>query len=706
MSQKNLLKKLIKVILIFIFIFLFRRILKFVHKINLIFYHEKAINKRKLNSKQNPKISVIIPVYNGGKYLNYSLKSVQNQKMKDIEIIIIDDNSSDDSLKIIYSYMKNDERIRLIENKVNRKILFCKSIGALNSKGKYIIELDQDDMFIRNDAFDIIYNESERYELDILSFKHVSGDNPFQRFKRKNYINSEIKVIKQPKLKLSMFNTYIYLLWGNLIRGDLYKKVIYNLWPIIISYKIIFQEDFLITFFALIYARKSKMIKDRILFHYKNLKSASKGYKNNSEYFLSVIFAGNIFYDYHIDYNPLDFPILINYINYLNKHFQIAKNLYPSLFNFFFGKILSNSHLGFKFKNDLMIKFNISENCDSYPYLNCNQRLFLKEIMNNKSNSLKQTNPIIRLSILIIFHSNFDNVSKLIKSLKEQNFDSFEIILIFDNIEKNSFNLIEKYLHKNHHIKLITNKIQKGILSLVSEGVTISKGKYLMVLDENCYFLENNALKTIYDEIEKDESNILEIYFYRKFPNNYTNLYKCKHFSSKFNLTHIKYNLDYNEIDVNKELLANKIINTNYFKNCLKKYKLNKINEIIDNYYNEIFLFILESNTYKYKHTSLVKLYKNDSDFDKFKFNDFISKEQIMKEIIFKINFFFENSEDTYEAKEKVLNELLRDLSIIFNKFSKVSESSIKLLNKFMNCNNISNTNKNILQFYYKSLIN
>ena len=86
----------IKVILIIIFIFLFRRILKFGHKNNLILYH----NENELNLKHIPKISVIMPIYNGGKYLNYSLKSVQNQKMKDIEIIIIDDNSSDDSVKI------------------------------------------------------------------------------------------------------------------------------------------------------------------------------------------------------------------------------------------------------------------------------------------------------------------------------------------------------------------------------------------------------------------------------------------------------------------------------------------------------------------------------------------------------------------------------------------------------------------------------
>ncbi len=56
------------------------------------------------NAVNFPKISVIIPVYNGGKYLKYSLRSVQNQKMKDIEIILVDDNSSDDSLNINYLF--------------------------------------------------------------------------------------------------------------------------------------------------------------------------------------------------------------------------------------------------------------------------------------------------------------------------------------------------------------------------------------------------------------------------------------------------------------------------------------------------------------------------------------------------------------------------------------------------------------------------
>ena len=94
--------------------------------------------------------------------------------MKDIEIIIIDDDSNDDSLDIIIYFMKKDKRIRLIKNKENRKILFCKSIGVLNSKGKYIFVLDQDDMLITDDAFDIMYNECEKYKLDLLRFNHKS----------------------------------------------------------------------------------------------------------------------------------------------------------------------------------------------------------------------------------------------------------------------------------------------------------------------------------------------------------------------------------------------------------------------------------------------------------------------------------------------------------------------------------------------------
>ena len=114
------------------------------------------LDKDKLLLLSNPKISVTIPIYNAENYLYYSLRSIQNQKLKEIEIILIDDCSTDNSVKIIEEYMKEDPRIRLIKNEKNRRILYSKSIAALNANGEYITQIDQDDILIRDDVFDYI----------------------------------------------------------------------------------------------------------------------------------------------------------------------------------------------------------------------------------------------------------------------------------------------------------------------------------------------------------------------------------------------------------------------------------------------------------------------------------------------------------------------------------------------------------------------
>ena len=94
--------------------FLNDNITNFFNKYIKICLNGILIDKNKYPLLKFPKISIIIPLYKGTKYLYYSLRSVQNQKMKEIEIILIDDCSPDNSLNIIKKYMKEDERIRLI----------------------------------------------------------------------------------------------------------------------------------------------------------------------------------------------------------------------------------------------------------------------------------------------------------------------------------------------------------------------------------------------------------------------------------------------------------------------------------------------------------------------------------------------------------------------------------------------------------------
>ena len=664
---------------------------------------------KNLLTQQSPKISVIIPIYNGGKYLNRSLKSVQDQKMKEIEIIIIDDNSSDNSLEIIHNYMKNDKRIKLIENKTNRKILYCKSIGVLNSKGKYIIELDQDDMFINDDAFNIIYNVSEKYDLDILQFNINFGNEITEKNKdnNNNIINS-INIENQPKLKNSLFRTNFPILWGNLFRADLYKKVIYNLWSIIINYKIIFAEDFIITFFILIHARNYGHIRNIFFYHFINIESASSNHLNNSENFLSALFAANLFYDYYIDLNTQDIQILLSYINWINGTFQTAKKLFPSIFNFLFGKILSNEGISILDKSNLMNSFRIAENCDKNEYMLIAQNHSLCEFKSNKEFSNKyniQHPKIYKISIIIIF-SIYKNVIKLINSINIQNINYLEIILIYDDIKGDDYYLIEKYIQSYKHIKLIDNENKKGSLFSIYKGSMIAKGKYIMILDENTFFMDKNTLQNIYDMIEKDDFDIFEINLYKVIKNKYLNLYRCKHFSTQFNLTQIKFNLEYNEIDINKELLTNKLIKADFFNNIIKNYRIYKIKEKINLYCNDIFSFLIESIPHKYKYISSINIYKNNSDFEKIKFRSFASEQtDLIKETIFFANFIFDNSENTIEMKEKVLKEFLNLLSIMFNSFTKVSKSSENLLNKFIYCKYISDSSKNMLKFYFNSLI-
>ena len=125
------------------------------------------INPISYNYDSPPKITAIIPVFNASETIKYAVRSIQNQNMKEIEILLVDDHSSDNSLEVINDLIIEDKRIKLIKNKQNKGILYSRSIGALKAKGKYIMALDNDDLFIFG-IFNKCYDEAEKNNLDIL----------------------------------------------------------------------------------------------------------------------------------------------------------------------------------------------------------------------------------------------------------------------------------------------------------------------------------------------------------------------------------------------------------------------------------------------------------------------------------------------------------------------------------------------------------
>ena len=92
-------------------------------------------------------VSVIVPVYNTEKYLEYCINSILKQTHRNIEIILVDDGSTDKSLSICNQYKKIDERINVI-SKQNTGVSDSRNIGVNNAKGEYILFVDSDDLLV------------------------------------------------------------------------------------------------------------------------------------------------------------------------------------------------------------------------------------------------------------------------------------------------------------------------------------------------------------------------------------------------------------------------------------------------------------------------------------------------------------------------------------------------------------------------------
>lgn len=104
----------------------------------------------KMNEKENKMISIVLPVYNGERYLEEALKSVIRQTYVNFELIVVDDCSTDRTSDIVKNYMEKDERIRYIRNVVNLKLPKTLNIGFANASGYYLTWTSDDNRYKEN----------------------------------------------------------------------------------------------------------------------------------------------------------------------------------------------------------------------------------------------------------------------------------------------------------------------------------------------------------------------------------------------------------------------------------------------------------------------------------------------------------------------------------------------------------------------------
>ncbi|OQB14357.1 MAG: putative glycosyltransferase EpsJ [Firmicutes bacterium ADurb.Bin193] len=117
-----------------------------------------------------PTISIIVPVYNVEKYLRQCLDSLINQTFEDIEIICINDGSTDNSLEILKEYEQIDQRIKVI-NQENQGVSSAKNNGIKIAKGEYLAVVDGDD-WVEPDAYEILLSAMKKHNVDVVMFSY------------------------------------------------------------------------------------------------------------------------------------------------------------------------------------------------------------------------------------------------------------------------------------------------------------------------------------------------------------------------------------------------------------------------------------------------------------------------------------------------------------------------------------------------------
>ena len=182
----------------------------FFYKLIFCFFIIKSIIKNYIytgNENEyhfSPKISIYLPIYNKEKYITKSLKSIQMQSLKNIEILAINDNSTDNTLNILNNMRKKDRRIKIFNNYRNYGLLYTRSIGILKSSGEYIMNLDPDDGFANKNNLKFLYNIAKKLQLDVISFGY-SQNNKYD-IKCNNYN----RIIKQPLIFNNSFSDKNY----------------------------------------------------------------------------------------------------------------------------------------------------------------------------------------------------------------------------------------------------------------------------------------------------------------------------------------------------------------------------------------------------------------------------------------------------------------------------------------------------------------
>ena len=195
----------------------------------------------------NPKISIIIPVHDYQKYIYILHKSIQDQSFQDLEIIYIDDFSTDNSTETIQKMQKKDKRIILLKNKEKKGPFYSRNKGAIFARGEYIQFIDGDDIIV-GDILEKAYLIAKIQNIEVVQYFYI------QKHGKDNFKIKEITkkgIIYQPELSDQMYygkghlEQCNFFILNKIIKTETFLKALILIGDDVLKEKLYYNEDLL-----------------------------------------------------------------------------------------------------------------------------------------------------------------------------------------------------------------------------------------------------------------------------------------------------------------------------------------------------------------------------------------------------------------------------------------------------------------------------
>lgn len=464
--------------------------------------------RNKIKTAANPKISVVIPVYNAKDYLERCLDSVCNQTLKELEIICVNDCSTDNSLEILNKYAQNDKRIIVIDCTVNGGESKARNLGIEKASGEFIAFVDNDDK-IDLDFYEKLYQKAKETNADIVKGNVITID--YDNISHPSLINP---IIGKTKNKWC----FHYEWWSAIYKTNIIKEN-----NITLPEGCILGGDVLFLNEILFYANKLELVDD-VAYYWIRRENSGESLVLSKEKMASALsvydkIQTNIntwYINRQIDAESYD-SITKNCLwlpgNYIFRNNQAeCKELCAEYYIVFYQNCMRKNAAKKYLQEEVPYLISSIINNNKEELYNKILKIKDREDLRKKNrfaglrNKTRKVSP--KVSVIIPVYNVERYLARCLESVINQTYKDVEIICVNDCSPDNSAEILEKYAKKDNRIKIINRKQNGGPSAARNTGLDVATGEYVYFIDSDDW-IDLDYIEKMVEKIEKSNCDIV-----------------------------------------------------------------------------------------------------------------------------------------------------------------------------------------------------